>query len=144
MSLDQLRIDNTADIPFAREGYQVSEVGPDQYHPILGRDCVTFYTDGSVGAAHVGSRYVMYEGTSLVTQNLFTLDLRTAYFTKVSATQKVAQHLQEVESPKLVTIFKDSKHTLRASSDRWSTSGLIIKTSRALAEPGTKHQIFLR
>ena len=43
-----------------------------------------------------------------------------------------------------MTIFTDSKHTLRALSDRWSTSGLIIKTSSALAEAGTKHQIFLR
>ena len=49
MSLDQLRIDKTADTPLASGGYQVSEERRDQYHPIPGSDCVTFYTDGSVG-----------------------------------------------------------------------------------------------
>ena len=58
--------------------------------------------------------------------------------------KKSPQHLQEVKSPKTVTIFTDSKHTLQALSDRWSTSGLIINTSSALAEAGTKYQIFLR
>ena len=144
MSLDQIRIDRVADAPLARGGYQVSEERRAQYHPIPGRDCLTFYTDGSVGAAHAGSGYVMYEDTRLAQQSLFTLEPTTAHFAEVYAIQKVAEHLLGVASPKLVTIFTDSKHTLRALNDRWSTSGLIIRTSSALAEAGTNHQIFLR
>ena len=87
MSLDQLRLDKTADTPLASEGYQVSEERRHILHRRIRRD----------GARR--QRICNVRGHQTGHPDLFTLDLTTAHFAEVYAIQKVAPTPTRGEKP---------------------------------------------
>ena len=147
MSLDQLPIDKVPDTPMVTSDYQVLEDYDDEnayYGPNSGADSMTIYTDGAANLYAAGSALIVYDGCTMVRGCPYTLHPTTAFFAELFAVKKAAEYLQQVLSPKSVTIFTDSRKVLQTLAGRWSTSELAHQTSRLLTEAGARHTISLR